>query len=264
LAHRRAVQSPQPPTPAQPPTLLLFGPVTLTGAAGEPPNHARDACLETLAWLLENPGAPCGGVDRSLYVTSATRRSNLSRLRGWLGPAPDGTPFLPHAYSGRLNLHPAVTSDWHALQLLTSLGVRDTPTDLLSTALHLVRGAPLGGDTGRTWGWAEGLRAAMATAARDVAIALTERALDDGDLDLARWAGARGHAAVGDDEELLCLRLAVERRAGNHMEVARLAGCAHRQAYSLGVDLRPSTVSLLREATAAPLRLRLRSQASLW
>jgi hypothetical protein len=227
------------------PALLLLGPIELRNAAGEPPARAERSCLEYCGWLLEHPGATSSAMASGLLVAEGTRRSNLSRLRTWLGRAPDGGLYLPDAYSGRLFLDPAVTSDWHRLRLLIARGLRRTDTDRLAAALQLVRGVPLADAAPGQWHWAEEWRTDMLSVIRDLGIVLAERALGAGDIDVARWATARALDAVGPDERLLSARVKVEHRAGNRPEVERLVGLITRQIRHLGVDLLPETITLL-------------------
>ena len=42
----------------------------------------------------------------ALAVAEGTRRSNMSRLRSWLGSSPDGEAYLPDAYTGRITCIP--------------------------------------------------------------------------------------------------------------------------------------------------------------
>jgi nucleoid-associated protein YgaU len=125
------------------PTLMLLGPIQLLGAAGPPPARAERSCTEYCAWMVEHPGATASQMAAALLVAEGTRRSNVSRLRGWLGAAEDGTSYLPEAYTGRLYLDPLVSSDWQRLRALISQGVNRVPVHTLVSALKLVRGAPL-------------------------------------------------------------------------------------------------------------------------
>ena len=79
--------------------------------------------------------------------------------------------------------------------------------------------------------------------------------MDEGDLDLARWAAARGLGAAPNDELLLCVRLRTEHLGGNRAEVERLVLQITRGARNLGVDLRDETVSLLQEVMEGRRRL---------
>lgn len=239
------------------PTVLLVGPVDLMAARGERPARAARQCLEYAAWLLEHPGATAPMMSTALYVAEGTRRSNMSRLRSWLGSADDGDRFLPEAYSGRIQLHAGVTSDWNEMQLLTVGGANRASDDNLRAVLELVRGAPLADAAPGQWHWAEELRTDISSLVRDVGLVLGDRALDRGDLDLARWAVTRALVAAPADERLLAARVRTEQRAGNCDEVERLALHLVRNARTLNIDLSDDTVALLQEALEGRPRVRL-------
>ncbi|MGC3995206.1 MAG: LysM peptidoglycan-binding domain-containing protein [Propionicimonas sp.] len=241
---------------AENPQVLLLGPAELTGAPGPEPTRSRQQLVELCAWLLEHPASTATAMAAGLAVAESTRRSNLSRLRAWLGDAPDGKPYLPDAYSGRVVLHPGVGSDWHRLQLLLAPGVDRVGDSTLVAALELVRGAPLADAAPSQWHWAEELRTDASSALRDVGVVLAERALARGDIDLARWAAARALAAAPDDELLLCARIRTEHRAGNAAEVERLVRQVTGSARTLGVDLLPETVELCQQVIEGRLRAR--------
>mgnify|MGYP000282932054 CR=1 FL=1 len=238
------------------PTLLLLGPIGLIGAGGEPPARAERSCIEYCAWMLENPGATAAQMASALLVAEGTRRSNVSRLRGWLGTGADGAPYLPDAYTGRLRLDPCVSSDWLRLRMLIGPGVAKTSTDSLVAALRLVRGAPLADAAPGQWRWAEELRTDMASTVRDIGAVLAERAVASGDITLARWAASRALLAAPDDELLLRWRVKMEHVAGNRTEVERLAFRLTRHARSIGVDLDDETVTVIQEAIEGRSRAR--------
>jgi hypothetical protein len=239
------------------PTLLLLGPVELVGSRGPVPPRAAKQCLEYCAWLLEHPGTTAQAMTAALAVAEGTRRSNMSRLRSWLGESQDGEPYLPDAYTGRITLHPAVSSDWQQLQLLTVGGVNRTGDDLLRAALELIRGAPLADAAPGQWYWAEELRTDIISCIRDIGAELTDRALLAGDIDLARWAAARALVAAPGDELLLAARIRTEHLAGNPVETERLSRQLAAQARTLGVDLDPETVTLLQQVVEGRVRARL-------
>jgi hypothetical protein len=193
----------------------------------------------------------------ALAVAEGTRRSNMSRLRSWLGESPDREPYLPDAYTGRISLHPSVSSDWQRLQILTAAGVDRASTDSLRAALDLVRGAPLADAAPGQWHWAEELRTDMISCVRDIGVELSERALLAGDLELARRAAARALVAAPGDELLLAVRIRTEHLAGNVAETERLTLQLAAQARALGVDLDPETVTLLQEVMEGRVRARL-------
>lgn len=241
------------------PVLLLLGPVELVGARGTLPTRAIKQCEEYCAWILAHPGRTSAEMTGSLLVADGTRRSNVSRLRTWLGAAPDGTDYLPEAYSGRITLHPGVTSDWEYARLLIAAGIDRAADEALVELLELVRGAPLADAAPGQWHWAEEMRIEMAGVIRDAGAELGRRAIAAGDLDIARWAVARALVAAPEDELLLGLRIRTEHQAGNHPEVQRLVLHLTRQARVLGVDLSEPTVTLLQEVMEGRARARVSS-----
>ena len=239
------------------PTLQLLGPIELLGATGTEPTRAARQCLEYCAWLLDNPGSTAQAMVAALAVAEGTRRSNMSRLRTWLGASADGEAYLPDAYTGRITLHPAVSSDWQRLQILTATGVNRASDDSLQAALELVRGAPLADAAPGQWHWAEELRTDMISCVRDIGLELADRALLAGDVERARWAAARALLAAPGDELLLAARVRTEHEAGNAAETERLTLQLAAQARTLGVDLDPETVSLLQRVMEGQVRARL-------
>jgi len=239
------------------PVLQLLGPVELLGAAGVVPPRASKQCLEYCGWLLEHPGTTAQAMSAALAVAEGTRRSNMSRLRTWLGESEDGSAYLPDAYTGYISLHPAVSSDWQLMQILTAAGINRASDESLYAALQLVRGAPLADAAPGQWHWAEELRTDMISCVRDIGVELTDRALDGGDLDLARWAAARALAAAPADELLVAARIRTEHQAGNIPETERLALQLASQARNLGVDLDPATVTLLQRVMEGRVRARM-------
>lgn len=238
------------------PLLNILGPIELLGTTGTPPARGQRTCMEYCAWLLEHGGSTAPAMVSSLLVAESSRRSTMSRLRIWLGKDEDGKAYLPDAYSGRIWLHPAVSSDWQQLQILIAPGVNRTPPETLQTALGMVRGGVMADAAPGQWSWAEELRMDIMATIRDIALVLTDHALANGDIDLARWATARALTIAPEDEELLCARIRTERRAGNHREVERLALKTTAHARRLGIDLRTDTVLLLQEVMEGRIRAR--------
>ncbi len=192
------------PCPPHHPRLLLLGDVEVLGAAGPKPARARLQCLEYCAWLLEHPGATPTAMLQDLLVAETTRRSNMSRLRTWLGRAPDGAQYLPDAYRGRIDLDPRVESDWDRFRALLAGGINLAPSAALAEALSLVRGAPLGPNWFQ-WAWAEQLRCDMMAMIVDTACELADRAIKASDPDRALWAIAQGRKA-GEEFDVLAVR----------------------------------------------------------
>ncbi len=238
------------------PFVKLLGPVELVGARGDLPNRAVKQCEEYCTWLLENPGASPVTMARALVVAEPTRRSNMSRLRSWLGSDDQGVAYLPDAYTGRIMLHPGVSSDWEQLQLCINGGVNRVGDAALVEALRLVRGAPLADAAPGQWHWAEQLRADIVSTIRDIGVVLGTRALHSGNLELAAWAVDRGLVAAPDDELLSGVQIRIAHASGDRAEVDRLVLQMTRRARTLGVDLTSQTVTLLQEVVEGRARLR--------
>ncbi|MGL4831700.1 MAG: LysM peptidoglycan-binding domain-containing protein, partial [Propionibacteriaceae bacterium] len=225
------------------PQVRLLGPIDLIGAHGQPPPRAEKQCIEYAAWLLDHPGGTASQMTTALFVAESTRRSNMSRLRAWLGNDEGEGPYLPDAYSGKITLAPTVTSDWQRFCWILKPGVNRVSPDILVDALEMVRGCPLADAAPTQWFWAEELRSDMVAAIRDAAAQLARIALAAGDVDLVRWATARGLVAAPEDECLVLLRAQGEQRVGNFAEVERLVLRLTKHAALLGVDLADDTVT---------------------
>ncbi len=243
------------PLDAAGPLVLLLGPIDLVGVQGAPPPRARLQCIEYAAWLLEHPGSSALRMAQSLLVAEGTRRSNMSRLRSWLGDGDDG-PFLPDAYSGRISLSDAVSSDWDRVQALVEGGVNRVADASLLEVLEIVRGAPLADAAPGQWHWAEEMRTDMISLVRDVGVEAADRLRGTGDLDRARWAVERALCAAPEDELLLGALIRIEDAAGNRDQVQQLARQIVQRARSLGVDLQAQTVALLQVMIEGQVRSR--------
>ena len=237
-----------PPMVAEPhsPTLLLLGEVDLVACDGQRPTRAAGRCLECCAWLLCNPGATPTQMRESLMVAESTRRSNMSRLRSWLGRGPEGD-HLPDAYSGHIRLSATVSSDWERFQSLLAGGVNRASESLLADALALVRGAPLGSFEFQ-WSWAEQLRSDMVSMIIDAAAVLADRCLARREHTLADWAISQGIRAAGEVEPLMARRILLLSRCGDHAAVDRQVLQLTRSARASGRDLGQDSVRMIQEA----------------
>lgn len=238
------------------PMLRLLGPVELVGARGPEPSRGIRQCLEYCGWILDHPGSGSTRMRESLLVAEPTRRSNMSRLRRWLGRDDDGHLYLPEAYDGVIRLDDTVGSDWERLQLLIAGGIATAEDRSLASALELVRGAPLADAAPGQWHWAEEWRVEMMQTVRDIGVELARRAMTAGDLDTARRALARALVCCPEDEELLTSRIRLAHLAGERSEVERLVYLLARRARRLGVDLSEETVVLLQEVMEGRPRAR--------
>lgn len=238
------------------PILRLLGPVELVGARGARPTRAVHQCEEYCAWLLENPGASSATMADRLMVAEATRRSNMSRLRTWLGRDDDGQAYLPEAYSGTIRLHPAITSDWEELRALVCMGVPHASDAVLRAALGLVRGAPLANAAPGQWLWAEELRMDMVSLIRDIGVVLATRTIDRGDLETADWALTRAGWACPKDELILAQQLRLADARQDPDQVQQLVMRLTRSARALGVDLADDTVRIMQQVVEGRVRVR--------
>lgn len=233
-----ALEMTAPPSLPTHPTLRLLGDVSLDGAAGPRPSRAVGQCLEYCAWLLEHPSSTPSAMTRALLIAEPTRRSNVSRLRTWLGTAPDGAGYLPDAYSGRVMLDDRVTSDWERFRTLLGAGVDLAPDSALVEALRLVGGEPLGSFAFQ-WMWAHQLRADMVSMIADAACCLADRALERDDTALAQWAVGRGRLAAPDSDEVAAREILTHAAEGRFDDAERAALRLSRAARAQGRDLAP-------------------------
>lgn len=169
------------------PSLVLLGEPTIVDAAGTPPSRARQQTIEYCAWLLFHPGSTAATMARGLSVAEGTRRSNLSRLRTWLGVDAAGQRYLPEAYLGRIRLDERITSDWHRLLATLDGPVRGASDHALRDALAQVGGPPLGTAAVR-WPWARSLHDDMTSMIIDLACEYADRSLVAQRVDDALWA----------------------------------------------------------------------------
>lgn len=209
------------------PVVRLFAVTpTIEQTDGRRPDRAVGQCVEYAAWLLEHPGEPSYAMNEQLHVSDATRRSNLSRLRGWLGEDPHGRLYLPQAYLGRLGLDAGVTSDWAQVRRMTRWGLEATPTARLEGALRWVDGPPLGATAAPDqWHWATDLRRSMESRVLAVGLEYGRRALRAHDYARVTWGAARAMAAMSDPNVIDRFIDQIGQRAG---AVARMEGPVRR------------------------------------
>jgi hypothetical protein len=196
------------------PKLRLLGPVTLTarGARRAEVSHSRTAaCTEVVAFLAcqEHGASPAQMVEAWGHVTAKTLQNRVSETRKLLGDRTDGEPWLPEAGLGptgrargtsvyELNEGTLVDADLFRRlrtrgQARGAEGIAD-----LATALSLVTGRPFDQLRPGGYGWLAEVpyHHFLTSAVADVAHLVATRALNDGDLRLARWACETAIVAV--------------------------------------------------------------------
>jgi DNA-binding SARP family transcriptional activator len=208
----------------------LLGPLEIRGIAAAP---QRSKATELIAWLvLHNRHGSTDEVATALWPMGASEGSQHNVIwdaRRALGEDADGNSLLVR--DGGLKLSPLVTSDWAHFRELAGCDDRDTRV----TALSLVRGKPFG-DVDWPWSTVEGLAATMEAEVCDLASAIGEQALLDGDASLAARAAEQGILASPYDERLYRLLMRASDALGNPAGIRSAMG---RLAAVLEDDVEP-------------------------
>lgn len=197
------------------PYLQVLGPIQVFNTELEKPARSKYTCTEILAWIHTHPGLGSGPMRRALQCAEGTRRSNLCKLRQWLGTADDGTLYVPEALDGFIWLDGRVTSDWERFCVFIVGGVKSAPTHSLEGALDLIKGEIFAERLSQTYGWANGWIQEMHDTVAETARELANRCLTRGDFVGARAACATGLIAVPGRPELMAQRILIEHKAGD-------------------------------------------------
>jgi DNA-binding SARP family transcriptional activator len=208
----------------------VLGPLEIRGLAAAP---QRSKATELIAWLvLHGRHGSTDEVATALWPMGASGGSQHNvtwDARRALGEDADGNSLLVRA--GDLKLSPLVTSDWAHFRELATRDDRDSQV----AALALVRGKPFG-DVDWPWSTVEGLAATMEAEVCDLASAIGEQALLDGDATLAANAAEQGILASPYDERLYRLLMRASDALGNPAGIRSAMG---RLAAVLEADLEP-------------------------
>ena len=157
--------------------------------------------------------------------TGETRRSDISRCRSWLGTDPDdGRKYLPDARNKPYQLTRLL--DIELFRRLrkradAKTGVGDTQGALadLTAALDLIRGPVLAQSPRDAYSWLTVSDPADLSTAPFMVIStahqLVELALQDNDLDLARYAADLAHLVGPDDDQPLVDLMRISHQAGD-------------------------------------------------
>jgi DNA-binding SARP family transcriptional activator len=208
----------------------VLGPLEIRGIAAAP---QRSKATELIAWLvLHNRHGSTDEVATALWPMGASEGSQHNVIwdaRRALGEDADGNSLLVR--EGGLKLSPLVTSDWAHFRELACCDDRDTRV----AALSLVRGKPFG-DVDWPWSTVEGLAATMEAEVCDLASAIGEQSLLDGDASLAAHAAEQGILASPYDERLYRLLMRASDALGNPAGIRSAMG---RLAAILEDDVEP-------------------------
>lgn len=212
------------------PRVAVLGPPTVT-ASGPPPSGRRARMTEMAVYLGTHREVDADKFVTDLWAEDATvkavsRRSDVSRVRAWLGVDEQGCKYLPEARSKPYRLTRLLDLDlFRRLRKRADAraGVGDqvgAQRDLL-TALMLVRGPVMDQASPDAYGWLLTSDPAGVQQATLMVIAtahqLVDSALLDGDLDLARVAADVAHRVDPGEDQPLCDLLRISHRAGDDL-----------------------------------------------
>lgn len=240
------------------PRVLVLGRVELEGPLDGPSSNRRARATEFVTYLVLHPGGSAHEIDETIWpgrrVTKDARNSFVSRVRHWLGNAPDGQPYLPMVGDrGDYRLSPEVRCDWHDFLRMAREGLSGGPdgADVLEQALELVRGRPFLGIDPTTYCWAEADTQEMISSVVDVAHVLSVIRLDQGAARSARDAAARGLLVEPGSELLHCDAIRAAAMQGDSEEIARLTERLRAQIELIDPEagLSEVTVALLSQVT---------------
>ncbi|MFE1776419.1 LysM peptidoglycan-binding domain-containing protein [Streptomyces sp. NPDC059008] len=242
------------------PDILLLGPVSLTGATGRYDSAREAPSTELAVFLYLNPDVDHHAISAALWptgtVNKSMRTSVVSRLRSWLGQDADGAYYFPRLQDTeghRYRLSPTVTCDWTRFQQFAAAGLNDVSEDgdlALRRALSLVRGRPFSAVDRQRYSWAEPLMQEMCEAVVDVALELSDRLREAGDVTGALWAANRGLLAAEESEPLHRAVFRAHHKAGDTPALREAAARLVRindQLGGEGVDMDAETAQLLRD-----------------
>nr|WP_216645524.1 LysM peptidoglycan-binding domain-containing protein [Isoptericola halotolerans] len=216
------------------PRVTVLGPVDVLDAGGSVAPGDRARLLELATYLTLHPG------------TTPQNPTELSKLRRWLGAAPDGTEFLPRHPAGTgYRFHPAVSADVVDWDGLIGRHPADASTEDLQSALALVRGAPFDVVHRHRYVWAEPERQRLVAEIVDVSYELARRRLLEG-----RWRAAERAVAVGLSVEpaqecLWRMRILAAHQSRDVDTESRAVQGLLTVTDQLACDLEPQTAQLL-------------------
>ncbi len=218
------------------PRLTLLGPV-VARTSGTALDRRRPFYTELFAYLATRPyGATTDEVATALDLNAARVRTDVNKLRDWLGADPTtGQKFLPAAREAPMAQHRGAgvyqvvdaLVDVDLFRRLRLRGESHGPAgiDDLERALQLITGRPFEKLRSGGWGWlleGDRLDQHMVCAIADVAHVVVTHNLHAGDLERARTAAGIAVMAA-PDEEVTRLDLAAVLEAKGHTgEAARV------------------------------------------
>jgi len=230
--------------------LRLLGPVGVDGA------DVRPQQLALLCYLALHPDATADALRDAVWGGKAPTRerflNTIHELRRVVG-----ADVLPTSTDGRYRLR-HVWCDATAFEQHLAAAA-EAPSQLaaeLRAALELVAGPPLTYESRhrRHYRWVDvgNHTSRWERIVADAAHDLATTSLDDGDVDLARWAAERGLIASPGSETLTCDLVSAHLAAGDRNTAERVVDEYSRTAEDLGLDDAAQTLhDLLEERRAS-------------
>ena len=226
------------------PVLSIIGHPDITGATGTV-GRSPWRCQQLALYIAEHPGASGATIADDLGLSASTVRSIATHLRHWLGADDAGVAYMPAATRG-YRLDERIVTDVDLIDAaVAGAGINTAETATLVAILKLGRGRVFAGVPDSEL---RQFRASMYhVEARivDAALQVTDRALEAGDLGLARWALTQGLLVSPDHEDLVAGCLRTEYQAGNMDKVSELVDHLSATARRLGVDLSADTTRII-------------------
>lgn len=228
------------------PIIRILGRPDIAHATGTVEPAKRNRLLEYAIYLALHRDTTHTDIDDAIWPNRRsddnlnTRNTATSKLRKWIGTAPDGSPYLPR---NSYRLHDAVRTDWDEFKQLVGSDPQGASTAQLRQALDLVNGKPFAGVHRRHYTWAEPIRQEIISAIVDAANELGRRHLINGEWRAAEICAAHAINLEPGVERAWRLRIlaAHEARAGVDEAVDRLLLITDQ----LGCDLEDETIELL-------------------
>ena len=230
------------------PVLSIIGHPDIIGAAGTK-GRSPWRCQQLALYIAEHPGASGATIADDLGLSPATIRSITTHLRRWLGADGNGVAYMPPATHG-YRLDERVVTDVDLIDAaLAGRGINTADTTTLVAILKLSRGRIFAGIPDSDLRQFRASTYHIEARIVDAALQVTDRALEAGDLDLARWALTQGLLASPDHEDLVAGCVRTEYQAGNMDKVAELVDHLSATARRLGVDLNEDTTRIIDTVT---------------
>lgn len=235
------------------PQIRILGDLDVVGATGQLGRGGGGRFLLLFGtYIALHPGRTHLDVDGALWPhatgdNNSARNSAMSKLRLWIGQAPDGEMWLPRAtatdgYHWHRDFLPL---DWQHFLKLEARGARGDD-DALLRALSLVRGRPLGNLIRSPHPWVDDLREEATARVVDVAHQLVQRSLANGNTVVAAQAIRAGMLAEPAAE---ILHQDAIRTAAVEHNTAKLHGAIDRAYRALDDDLSRDTIDLIAQVT---------------